>query len=173
VPLSRLARCTDFRVRLVLPHSALFDSTLMSETFSVTRTLAASPDLVWQAWTRPEYFSVWFGTHEVEVPLDTLSMDVRVGGELKAVMHLPDGTTIDWAGEYVTVDYPKTLAFTLTDAPTEYPGVPVVATFVPIGDGTEVTITQDRGDFDDDAVAATIAGYNAFVDSMEQLLASL
>jgi uncharacterized protein YndB with AHSA1/START domain len=145
----------------------------MSETFSVTRTLAASPDLVWQAWTRPEYFSVWFGTHEVEVPLATLSMDVRVGGQLKAVMHLPDGTTIDWAGEYTIVDYPTTLAFTLSDAPTEYPGIPVVATFVPIGDGTEVTITQDRGDFDDDAVAATIAGYNAFVDSMEQLLASL
>ena len=145
----------------------------MTESFTITRTLAAPPELVWETWTKPEHFSVWFGTEAVEVPLDSLSLDVRVGGKLAAVMLIPDGTRIDWEGEYTEVDRPHRLAFTLTDNPGEYPGVPIVATFTPVDGGTEVSITQHRGDFDDEQVQATIAGYNSFFDSMERVIAGL
>lgn len=56
----------------------------MSDGLTITRTFAASRELVYGAWTRPEHFSVWFGTEAVPVPLDTLSMDVRVGGAWNA-----------------------------------------------------------------------------------------
>ena len=68
----------------------------MTDGLTITRTFAASRELVYAAWTRPEHFSVWFGTEAVDVPLDTLSMDVRVGGAWTAVMHLPDGNAIHW-----------------------------------------------------------------------------
>ena len=79
----------------------------MSDTFTITRTFAASPEAVFDAWVTPEHFSVWFGTPNVAVPLDTLTMDVRVGGRWTAVMHLPDGSTKDWEGEYRELDRPS------------------------------------------------------------------
>lgn len=145
----------------------------MTESFTITRTLAAPADLVWDVWTKPEHFAVWFGTEAVEVPLDSVTLDVRVGGKLAAIMRIPGGPTITWEGEYTEVDRPHRLAFTLTDNPGEYPGVPIVATFTPVDGGTEVSITQDRGDFDDEQVQATIAGYNSFFDSMERVIATL
>lgn len=145
----------------------------MAEYFSITRELAAPRDLVFEAITKPEHFAVWFGTAAVEVPQETLTMDVRAGGEFRAVMHLPDGNTIDWAGEYVEVDPPSHLAMTITDNPGEDPGLPVRFDLEEIGSGTRLTIRQDRADFTDEQVQATIAGYDAFLDDMAELLEEL
>jgi uncharacterized protein YndB with AHSA1/START domain len=143
----------------------------MTDDLIIRRTFAAPRDLVFALWTQPEHFSVWFGTEAVRVPLDTLSLDVRVGGEWKAVMHLPDGGTIDWHGEYTDVDPPARLAFTMSDDPASDASVPVTVVFAEVDGGTQMTLTQPRGDFTDDQVAQTIAGYNAFFDDMERLLA--
>ncbi len=145
----------------------------MTDTFTITRTLAAPPELVWDAWTKPEHFAVWFGSEAVEVPLDTVTLDVRVGGTLAAVMLIPDGTRIDWTGEYTEVDRPNRLGFTLSDDPSRPAGIPIVATFTAVDGGTEVSIVQDRGDFDDAQVQATIDGYNQFFDSMERVVATM
>lgn len=145
----------------------------MPEYFTITRTLSAPRQLVFETLTEPEHFSVWFGTAAVDVPLDTLSMDVRAGGKLTAVMHLPDGNRIHWSGEYTEVDPPSRLAMTLTDNPSEYAGLPVTFHLVEVDGGTELTISQDRADFGDEQVAATIAGYNAFIDAMADVLETM
>ena len=145
----------------------------MTEYFTVTRELAASPDQVFTVLTTPEHFAVWFGTTAVEVPLESVHLDVRVGGQMRAVMHVPDGPTIQWAGEYVEVDPPNRLAMTLTDNPGEYPGLPVAFDVAATEDGTTLTIRQDRSDFTDEQVAATVAGYQAFIDDMEVVLQGL
>jgi uncharacterized protein YndB with AHSA1/START domain len=145
----------------------------MTETFTITRTLPATPEMVWDAWTKPEHFAVWFGTEAVEVPLDSVTLDVRVGGTLAATMNIPGGPIIHWAGEYTEVDPPRHLAFTLSDNPDQYAGVPIIATFIPVDGGTEVSLRQNRGDFSDEQVEATIAGYNSFFDSIERVLATL
>jgi uncharacterized protein YndB with AHSA1/START domain len=138
----------------------------MADYFTITRELTAPRELVFDAITKPEHFAVWFGTAAVEVPQDSLTMDVRVGGAFRAVMLLPDGNRIDWAGEYVEVDPPSHLAMTLTDNPDAYAGLPVLFDLEDIDGGTRLTISQDRADFSDEQVAATIAGYNAFVDEI-------
>ena len=142
----------------------------MTEYFTVTRTLAAPREIVFDALTKPEHFAVWFGTAEVEVPQDTLSMDVRPGGAFRAVMHLPDGNLINWAGTYIEVDPPARVAMTLTDQPGDDAGLPVIFDLEAVDGGTQLTVRQDRSDFSDEQVAATIAGYNAFVDDMEREL---
>ena len=145
----------------------------MTDYFTITRDLAAPRELVFDAITKPEHFAVWFGTAAIDVPSDTLSMDVRPGGEFRAVMVLPDGNRINWGGEYIEVDPPARLAMTLSDNPGEYAGLPVLFDLEEIATGTRLTISQDRSDFGDEQVAATIAGYNAFVDDMERELARM
>ena len=142
----------------------------MADYFTITRELTAPRELVFEALTAPEHFAVWFGTAAVEVPQDTLSMDVRPGGGFRAVMHLPDGNRINWAGEYVEVDRPSHLAMTLSDRPGEYAGLPVLFDLEEVAAGTRLTIRQDRSDFSDDQIAATIAGYNAFIDEIQNIL---
>lgn len=145
----------------------------MVEYFSVTRTLSAPREIVFDALTKPEHFAVWFGTAEVEVPQDTLSMDVRPGGAFRAVMHLPDGNLIHWAGTYIEVDPPARVAMTLTDQPGDDTGLPVIFDLEAVDGGTQLTIRQDRSDFSDEQVAATIAGYNAFIDDLEKIVAGI
>jgi uncharacterized protein YndB with AHSA1/START domain len=145
----------------------------MTEYFSITRTLRAPRELVFEAITRPEHFAVWFGTAAVEVPQESLTMDVRPGGAFRAVMVLPDGNRIDWAGEYQVVEPPTHLAMTLTDQPGDDAGLPVLFDLEEVDGGTQLTIRQDRSDFSDEQVAATIAGYNAFVDDIERVLETL
>jgi uncharacterized protein YndB with AHSA1/START domain len=145
----------------------------MTDYFTVTRTLAAPRELVFEAITRPEHFAVWFGTAAVEVPQETLSMDVRPGGAFRAVMHLPDGNLINWSGTYIEVDPPAHVAMTLTDQPGDDTGLPVLFDLEAVEGGTQLTIRQDRSDFSDEQVAATIAGYNAFIDDMAKVVASI
>ena len=142
----------------------------MTDGLTITRTFAAPRERVFDAWTKPEHFSVWFGTAEVDVPLDTLSMDVRVGGSLKAIMHLPDGNTIDWAGEFTEVDPPSRLAFTITDNPSNPARETVTVDLVEVDGGTQMTMTQGGGGLTEEQYAATVVGYNAFFDDMEKIL---
>lgn len=145
----------------------------MPEYFSITRTISAPRELVFEALTTPEHFAVWFGTAAVEVPQETLSMDVRPGGAFRAVMHLPDGNLIHWAGTYLEVDPPSHMAMTLTDQPGDDAGLPVLFDLETVEGGTQLTVRQDRSDFSDEQVAATIAGYNAFIDDIEKVVAGI
>lgn len=145
----------------------------MTDYFSVTRTISAPRELVFEALTKPEHFAVWFGTAAVDVPRETLSMDVRPGGEFRAVMHLPDGNLIHWAGTYLEVEPPSHVAMTLTDQPGDDTGLPVIFDLKPVEGGTELTVRQDRADFTDEQVAATIAGYNSFIDDIEKVVAGM
>ncbi|GAA1988393.1 SRPBCC domain-containing protein [Microbacterium pumilum] len=145
----------------------------MAEYFTITRTLSAPRELVFEAITKPEHFAVWFGTAAVEVPRESLTMDVRPGGDFRAAMLLPDGNRIDWSGSYVEVDPPSHLAMTLSDQPGDDTGLPVLFDLEEVDGGTQLTISQDRSDFTDAQVAATIAGYNAFIDDIERVVAGL
>jgi uncharacterized protein YndB with AHSA1/START domain len=145
----------------------------MTDGFTVTRIIKAPRELVWDAWTLPEHFSKWFGTEAVEVPLDSLVMDVRAGGALKAVMLLPDGNRIDWFGEYKFVDKPSRIEYWLSDGPPIEGLDPVVTTFTEVEGGTEVTLFQPRYGFTDEQMEATVAGYNQFFDALEKVVASI
>ncbi|TXN29182.1 SRPBCC family protein [Lacisediminihabitans profunda] len=143
----------------------------MTDGITITRTFAAPRDLVYSMWTLPEHFAVWFGTDAVEIPLDSVAMNVTVGGEWRATMNLPDGNSINWVGEYVEVEPPSRLAFTMTDNPSNPAREPVTVTLVEVDGGTEMTLTQNGGNLTEEQYAQTIVGYNAFFDVMERLLA--
>jgi uncharacterized protein YndB with AHSA1/START domain len=53
---------------------------------TITRVFDAPRELVWKEWTEPGRFADWFGGSESEVPLSTVSMDVRPGGSWRLTM---------------------------------------------------------------------------------------
>jgi uncharacterized protein YndB with AHSA1/START domain len=138
---------------------------------TITRSFAASPQAVFEAWTDPEKFAVWFGTDGVDVPAETLSMDVRPGGSWEAVMKLPDDTSIDWVGEYLEVEAPTHLRMTITDNPAEDARGVITVDLAKVGSGTQMIMSQESPGFDEGQLEQTVIGYNAFFDVMESLVA--
>jgi uncharacterized protein YndB with AHSA1/START domain len=66
------------------------ESNTKDREISITRTLNAPVDLVWEAWTTPEHIAQWWGPNGFT---NTISkMDLQPGGEWLLVMHGPDGT---------------------------------------------------------------------------------
>ena len=52
---------------------------------TITRVFDAPRERVWREWTEPERFADWYGGVEAEVPLASVSMEVRPGGAWRAV----------------------------------------------------------------------------------------
>jgi hypothetical protein len=71
------------------------------------------------------------------------------------------------------VEPPSHLAMTLTDQPGDDVGLPVLFDLEEVDEGTQLTIRQDRANFSDEQVEATIAGYNAFIDDIERVVEGL
>jgi len=93
----------------------------MSE-FTVTRTLKAPRQRVWQVLTQPSYFEGWLPAKS-----GTAVLDVRTGGSWQATVISPAGEEIALTGRYDEVSEPDRLvmtvpgdavtAITLTSAP--------------------------------------------------------
>jgi uncharacterized protein YndB with AHSA1/START domain len=137
----------------------------------ITRVLEASRERVWREWTEPERFADWFGG-EAEIPTATVRMDVREGGRWRLTMLAgPDGREIRWKGEYLEVEEPERLVFTVSDRPDEvYELVTVVLT--DLGDGrTEMRFSQ-RGHLSPAQYRRAGSGWGSFFDRMDARLAA-
>lgn len=141
----------------------------MAEGLNITRTFKTTRSQVFEAWTKPEHFSFWFGSEAVEVPLDTVKMDVQPGGSWSAVMHLPDGSTKSWLGRYLEVDEPSKLLLTLNDDPSSTTSEAVTVVLTEVDGGTKMMMKQDGGNLSEEQYKAATVGYNKFFDSMEKL----
>ena len=75
----------------------------------VRRTLPATRDRVFRAWTRPEELNRWSAPGEA-VP--TTEVDLRVGGRYRIVMRGPDGITHTVGGVYRVIEPPSRLVYT-------------------------------------------------------------
>ena len=127
---------------------------------------------VWREWTEPERFADWYGGPEADCPLDTVSMDVRVGGTWELTMFFgPQRHEIGWEGEYREVVEPERLVFTVTDQPGEPTSELVTVVLTDLGDGrTEMTLTQ-RGGMTPEQYERAGAGWGKFFDRMDEDLA--
>ena len=140
----------------------------------LTWTFEAPREEVWREWTEPEAFADWYGGPQGEIPLETVSMDVRPGGKWSLVMHAERGT-IHWDGEYLEVREPERLVFTVRDrlpdqpVPDRFEHCTVVLT--DLGDGrTEVVLTQ-RGSMPAAAYKRAKEGWGGFFERMAERLA--
>src|SRR5579859_2589880 len=76
----------------------------------VTRTLDATPETVYKAWTDPEQMARWWGPNCFTNPV--CELDVRPGGTWRVVMRAPDGVEYECGGIYREVVAAQRLVFT-------------------------------------------------------------
>lgn len=139
--------------------------------FITTRIFDAPRQRVWEEWTQPDAFADWFGGPAVEVPLDSVSMDVRPGGAWRATMLIgPGRREVHWKGTYHEVLEPERLVLTISDRPGEdHELVTVVLT--DLGDGRTEMHLEQRGFMEPDQYERTQRGWGGFLDRIAQRLA--
>lgn len=112
----------------------------------IERVFDAPREMVWRAWTDPEWFTRWWGPAMFTSP--TVQMDLRPGGRFIWVMRDPDGNDYYTVGEYREIDPPNRLVY--TDSFGDAEGNVISPTVYGMGDDfpvtTVVTVTfEDLG----------------------------
>lgn len=140
---------------------------------TMTRVFDAPIEVVWKEWIEPEAFADWFGSPTGEVPLDTVSMDVRPGGAWRMTMfNGANRRRIEWRGTYLEVDPPTRLVFNITDQPDGGFLDVVTVTLRDLGDGrTEMRVEQRGGGLTPDQYLRAGSGWSKFFDRIAERLA--
>ncbi|MFN0054539.1 MAG: SRPBCC family protein [Planctomycetales bacterium] len=98
--------------------SSKFTLTLPSDTeILITREFSAPRRLVFEAMTRPEHVTRWWGPRSMKLIL--CEMDVRVGGGYRFVLRGPDGNDFGFRGVYREIVPPERVVSTF-----EFEGMP-------------------------------------------------
>jgi uncharacterized protein YndB with AHSA1/START domain len=139
---------------------------------TITRVFDAPRERVWKEWTEPERFADWFGGGAVEVPVSTVSMDVREGGAWRATMFDAAGRgEIRWHGTFLEVVEPERLVMTFSDEPDEDLFELVIVVLNDLGDGRTEMLFEQRGRMSPEQYEAAGQGWSTFFDRMAQRLA--
>jgi uncharacterized protein YndB with AHSA1/START domain len=108
-----------------------------SRELVLQRTIPASREKVYAAWTKPELLRQWFAPRPWTTPI--VKLDVRPGGSNLIVIRAPDGSEFPTRGVYLEVVKNEKLVF--TDAyseawiPSQKPFMTVILTFQDAGLG--------------------------------------
>jgi uncharacterized protein YndB with AHSA1/START domain len=140
---------------------------------TITRVFDAPRQSVWNEWTEPASFADWFGGPESEIPLSTVSMDVRPGGAWRATMFADPGRReIQWKGEYREVAEPERLVFTVSDQPGEERYELVTVVLTDLGGGRTEMLFEQRGHLAPEVYERAEAGWGTFFDRIAERLAA-
>jgi uncharacterized protein YndB with AHSA1/START domain len=144
----------------------------VAEGITVTRVFAAPRERVWREWTEPERFADWFGGPEWQVPMTSVSMDVRPGGSWRLSMFADTGRReIHWDGEYREVVAPERLVFTISDQPGSGAYELVTVVLSDLGDGRTEMLFQQRGELTPEQYKGAEEGWSSFFDRIAERLA--
>src|SRR3954466_11553396 len=78
----------------------------------VTRIFDAPPGLVFDAWTKPELFKLWWAPKSRGIPMLSCDMDVRTGGSYRIVFGHDAANAMAFFGQYLEVSVPSRLVWT-------------------------------------------------------------
>jgi uncharacterized protein YndB with AHSA1/START domain len=112
---------------------------LRGDELIAKRRLPAPPERVWAAFTSPVGVAAFWGGSHATVVAESVTVDLRPGGEFALDTRAPDGTTRRLRFVYVSVAAPHELVF---DEPVT--GLRTTVTIHPAGDGTDLTVHQRR-----------------------------
>lgn len=109
----------------------------------VKRRFEASPEIVFDAWTKPDRLERWMFGPAVRKGEEIvhLSIDPRVGGAFSFLVQRGE-VAVEHVGRYLEWERPRRLVFTWTTADAEV-GSRVLIDIAPDGGGCELTLTQN------------------------------
>jgi uncharacterized protein YndB with AHSA1/START domain len=140
---------------------------------TIVRVFDAPRERVWKEWTEPEPFADWFGGPDSEVPLSSVSMDVRPGGSWRLTMLADSGRReIHWKGEYREVVEPERLVFTISDRPADDAYELVIVVLTDLGDGRTEMRFEQRGRMSAEQYERAGQGWSIFFDRVAERLAA-
>jgi uncharacterized protein YndB with AHSA1/START domain len=104
-----------------------------------TRTFEAPRQLVFSCMVDPEHLTHFWGPVGVTTPLDSITVDARVGGAFRTIMvNDADGSTYPTSARYLEVNPPERLSWI-----EDHSGMTVTITFTKLGTRrTQVDIEQ-------------------------------
>lgn len=85
--------------------------TLRAASVRLSRQLSAAPERIFDAWLNPEEARIFLFAGPIEDAIRS-EIDARVGGGFRIVTH-SDGEEVEYAGEYLEIDRPQRLVFSL------------------------------------------------------------
>ena len=127
-------------------------SDISSHKLVLSREFKASRERLWQAWTQPEQIQQWLGSGD-DVEIESVLMDLRVGGKFRIQQKMEDGEYYTAAGTYLEVIAPERLVYTWDwekdGRGTEFGELEgnetqVTVEFLPRGQKTEVVLTHEK-----------------------------
>jgi uncharacterized protein YndB with AHSA1/START domain len=148
--------------------------TLPSEReITLTRDFNAPRQRVFDAWTRPEHVSRWWGQKDSMLTL--CEIDLRLGGEWRYVEMAADGNEYPFCGEYLEVVPPERLVHTFVFDVEPFSARPAIVTvlFEDLDGKTrviETTVFQTTEDRDEMLKAGMERGAAESMDRLEALL---
>jgi uncharacterized protein YndB with AHSA1/START domain len=138
---------------------------------TIRRVFDAPRERVWKEWTDPEAFADWFGGPQSDVPLASVSMEVRPGGSWRLTMFAEPGRReIHWKGEYREVAEPERLVFTVSDQPDDERYELVTVVLTDLGDGRTEMLFEQRGHMSPEQYERAKAGWEGFFDRIAERL---
>lgn len=118
------------------------DTGIEARTLRIVREFPVSPEVVFDAWTRPEQLVQWWGPEGMSIP--DSEIDARPGGRYVTTMMNADGERFTVQGQYLTMDRPNHLRFTWAWLNEDGPGheTEIDVRFEADGEGTRMTFVQ-------------------------------
>jgi uncharacterized protein YndB with AHSA1/START domain len=145
---------------------------MAEDGIALTRVFNVPRERVWREWTEPERFADWFGGSDADVPVSSVSMDVREGGAWRATMFAgPGSREIQWTGEYREVVRPERLVLTMCDGPGDEYEL-VIVELIDLGDARTEMRFRQRGRMTAAQYKAAGDGWSTFFDRMDERLAA-
>ncbi len=111
-------------------------------TLIVRKTIPATPERLFAAWTEPDQLRKWWGPEGVQC-IDP-EVDLRVGGSYRIGNRLPDGKTLWITGEFEVIEPPRRLTYTWRLEGISETAERVTVRFEKRGEATEVIVTHER-----------------------------
>jgi uncharacterized protein YndB with AHSA1/START domain len=105
----------------------------------VTRIFDAPVRLVFEAWTKPELFRLWWPPKSNPVPLLSCEMDVRTGGGYRLAFGHDPASAMVFFGKYLEVTPPSRLVWSNDEAAD---GAVTTVTFEAVDERTRVVLQE-------------------------------
>lgn len=111
-------------------------------TLHMERTIRASAERLFAAWTTPAQLQQWWGP--AHVVCSDAAVDLRPGGHYHIDNQMPDGTTLRIEGQFEHIEPPRKLVYSWRLGGATARPERVTVCFEPCSEGTVVRITHER-----------------------------
>jgi uncharacterized protein YndB with AHSA1/START domain len=141
------------------------NAALASAAVVVRRTIAATPEVLFDAWLDPISLSHWMRPGGIQST--QARVDPRVGGEYEVIMRT-DTNPIRHRGVYRAIERPRRLVFTWESPPTDNRETLVTVDFIAKGKSTEIVVTHEQ--LPESALPSHANGWTSAIEKLEQFV---